>query len=240
MSVRLRQLVLAARDLEPAVAALQGLLGAPAPYRDPGVGVFGLRNAVLTSGSSFVEVISPERAGTAAGRWLDRHAGDGGYMVMVEVPDVDPVRQRLPGLGVRVVWEKELPDVVDVHLHPTDVGGCLLAVDAVSPPGSWRWAGPSWTGRVPVAPGGLRALELAVPDPQGVASRWCAVLGLPRASGPDLVLDGESRIRFTAQDDPTRQGVVGATLALPTATPRRAVVAGVELNLVPLEEDEQS
>ena len=41
------------------------------------------------------------------------------------------------------------PDIVDVHLHPRDTGGVLLALDAVDPPGSWRWAGPAWTGEQP-------------------------------------------------------------------------------------------
>src|SRR5215208_3455104 len=46
------------------------------PYGDPGVAYFGLRNAVMPLGDTFVEVVSPIGEGTAAGRFLDRR-GDG-------------------------------------------------------------------------------------------------------------------------------------------------------------------
>ncbi len=55
---RLRQLVLADADLS-GVGHLQELLAAPEPFRDEGIARFGLVNAVLNVGSSFVEVIAP-------------------------------------------------------------------------------------------------------------------------------------------------------------------------------------
>ena len=233
---RLRQLVLAAHDLEPVVDQLQSLLGAPTPYRDPGVGQFGLRNAVLNAGTGFVEVVSPTTDGTAAGRWLARHGGDGGYMLMAELDDITAARARLETAGVRVVWEIALPDVVDLHLHPKDVGGTLLALDAVDPPGSWRWGGPAWTGTVPAAGGGLREVVLAVADAAGVAQRWADVLAVPYDGGAHLTLAAGQRVRFTTEPDPARHGVVAATLALPGAVPTDTVIAGVSLTVVPLEE----
>ncbi|HEX7609616.1 MAG TPA: hypothetical protein VF380_02985, partial [Solirubrobacteraceae bacterium] len=77
--VRLRQAVIVARELEPVAAALRGALGLSEPFRDPGVGEFGLENVVFALGDCFLEVISPLRDGTAAGRYLERHGGDGGY-----------------------------------------------------------------------------------------------------------------------------------------------------------------
>lgn len=228
--MRLRQLVLAARELEPAVAALRDLLEAPEPYRDPGVGAFGLRNAVVQAGSTFVEVVSPAREGTAVGRWLDRSGGDGGYMLMLDLPDVAPVRARLAPMGVRVVHELELPDVVDVHLHPKDVGGCLLAVDEVHPAGSWRWGGPAWTGQAPPVAGGLTAVEIGVADPAAVAARWRGLLGLP-GEGSALGLTHGDAITFTGPED---RGITRAALALPVEAGRSAVVAGVQLDLVPV------
>jgi hypothetical protein len=76
--VRLRQAVLVARDLDAVVAELREALGLGEPFRDPGVGAFGLRNAVMALGDTFVEVVSPVREGTSAGRHLDRRGGDGG------------------------------------------------------------------------------------------------------------------------------------------------------------------
>ena len=234
---RLRQVVLAARDLAPALDAARELLGAGAPYRDPGVGHFGLANGVLSAGDAFVEVVSPTTGGTSAGRWLDRRGGaeggDGGYMLMAEVPDAGEAEARVTALGVRVVFASRLPDVVDLHLHPRDTGGCLLALDAVHPPGSWRWGGPDWTGTAPPRDGGLVEVVVGAPDPDATAARWRTVLGLPEAQGPDLALDGQ-RVRFLAADDPAGQGVLEAVLALPVPAAREARVAGTRLVVRPV------
>ncbi|TFG92391.1 MAG: hypothetical protein E4H11_09500, partial [Myxococcales bacterium] len=82
--VRLRQVAFVARELEPVVEALCDVLDVEVAYRDPGVGVFGLHNALMPLGDSFLEVVSPERLGTTAGRLLERRGGDGGYMVIVQ------------------------------------------------------------------------------------------------------------------------------------------------------------
>ena len=232
--LRLRQLVLAARDLAPAVACLRELLGAGEPYRDPGVAAFGLGNAVLTAGTDVVEVVTPQAPGSAVGRWLDRRGQDGGYMLMVDGPPSLLSRDRLAGLGVRVVHETVLPDITDLHLHPKDVGGVLLALDTVDPPGSWRWAGPAFTGTAPSTRGGLRAVTVAVDDPRGVAERWADVLELPRQGSALRLDDGRQTVRFVPADGPS--GAVAATFALPVASPRSAVVAGVALDVVPLDQ----
>ena len=99
LGVRLRQAVLVARDLEPACGRLAGGLGLGAPFHDPGVGLFGLRNAVYALGEDFLEVVSPEQEGTAAGRQLERR-GDGGYMLIFQVDDLAAARARAERLGI--------------------------------------------------------------------------------------------------------------------------------------------
>lgn len=211
--------------------------GAEPPYRDPGVGAFGLVNAVLAVGCDFVEVVSPQVEGTAAGRWIDRHGGDGGYMLMVDGPPSLVDRQRLSALDLRVVHESVHPDITDLHLHPKDVGGVLLALDTVDPPGSWRWGGPAWTGTAPPARGGLRSVRIAVDDPEAVARRWAAVLDLPDPDGrAQLALDGGEVLEFVDAAG-SACGAVAATFELPVSRPRSAVVAGVVLDVEPLELD---
>ncbi len=83
-------------------------------------GSFGLQNAVFTAGDTFVEVVSPVREGTTAGRYLERRGGDTGYMAIFQV--------------------------AGTHLRPRDVPGAIVSIDWADPPGSWRWAGPAWTG----------------------------------------------------------------------------------------------
>jgi hypothetical protein len=202
---RIRQVVLAAADLEAVCGAIEQQLGTRDAYRDEGVGHFGLHNAVYSIGDSFLEVVSPVRGDTAVGRHLDRCHGDAGYMVMFEVADAAETRRRLDTLGVRVVWDTTHPDIVDLHLHPKDVGGALVALDITDPVGSWRWGGPQWTAVVPdPAPGGVRALTVAVSEPNKVARRWAEVVGIDAGDDNVLRLDGgRQEIRFTESDGST-------------------------------------
>ena len=71
--VRLRQAVLVAAELDPLASELREALALGEPYRDPGVAEFGIVNAVFAIGDCFLEVIAPERADTAAARYLASH-----------------------------------------------------------------------------------------------------------------------------------------------------------------------
>jgi len=191
---RLRQVALVAHDCGQVAGQLRAAFGWGEPYQDPGVGRFGLANAVFAAGDTFVEVVAPRQAGTTAGRYLERRGGDGGYMAIFQVPDLAAARARLPGLGVRVVWTADLPDIAGTHLHPKDVPGAIVSLDWAEPAGSWRWAGPAWTGRVPDrAPGGgVTGVTIEVADPAAAAARWAAVLGIP-GGGPGDGAGGSGR-----------------------------------------------
>ena len=108
---RLRQVALVARDCDQVADELSRTFGWAPPFHDPGVGQFGLTNAVFAAGDTFVEVVAPVQAGTTAGRYLERRGGDGGYMAIFQVPDLAAARRRVAGLGVRVVWTADLPDI---------------------------------------------------------------------------------------------------------------------------------
>ena len=184
--VRLRQAVLAARDLEPAVARLRAELALGEPYTDPGVAHFGLRNAVFAIGDTFLEVVSPAEEGTAAGRLLDRRGGDCGYMAMFQVDDLTATRQRARAAGVREVFEVELEDMAEVHLHPSDMRGAIVSASRPEPPDSWRWGGEGWAERS--APCGVAGMTVAVADAVAASERWTKVLGaLP--PGVEFVAD---------------------------------------------------
>lgn len=243
-AVRLRQVALVARELAGVASALATALGVDRPYVDPGVGAFGLENAVFAVGDTFLEVVAPVRGGTTAGRYLDRLGGDGGYMAIFQVADLPAARQRISDLGVRVVWQADLPDIAGTHLHPRDVPGAIVSVDAADPPGSWRWAGPPWTRTAPAGAadrGGVVGLEVAVADPVAAAERWAAVLGVPVADGGagiDLV-DARQRIRFTSAGGGP-EVITAVTVALPldvAAGPTAVEVGGVRLDLVARDED---
>ena len=122
-----------ARDCVQVAGELRRVFGWPPPFHDPGVGQFGLTNAVFAVGDTFVEVVAPARPGTTAGRYLERRGGDGGYMAIFQVRDLAAARRRVAGLGVRVVWTAELPDIAATHLHPGDVPGAIVSLDWAVP-----------------------------------------------------------------------------------------------------------
>src|SRR5262249_56622564 len=126
--------------------ALAAVLGCEVGSRAPGVGDLGLHTAALPVGTQFLEVVSPVRDGTTAGRFLDKRGGDGGYMVILQTADLDADRRRLSALGVRLVWQVTLDDIATVHLHPRDVGGAIVSIDQPRPAASWRWGGPEGRG----------------------------------------------------------------------------------------------
>jgi len=197
--LRIRQIVFVVRDLAPSSARLAALLALDPPYRDPGVAEFGIDNAVFAFGDQFIELISPVRPGTAAGRHLDRR-GEGGYMVILQTDDFDRDRARVRALGVRTVWEKALPDIRAMHLHPKDIGGAIVSIDQPVPAASWRWGGPDWR-RQEGARGRQRVVGVMLEshDPAAMAGRWAEVLGLPGPTpdGPThrLALE-EGELRF--------------------------------------------
>jgi Glyoxalase-like domain len=187
MSLRIRQIVLAARDLDAILGDLQNVLGVQVAFRDPQVAEFGLHNAVMPIGDQFLEVVSPLRPGTAAGRLLERR-GDSGYMILLQTDDLDRARARTERCGVRVVWSAAHPDIRAIHLHPKDIGGAIVSLDQPTPPASWRWAGPDW--QKFVARDGARRVvdaEIEAADPEAMARRWADVLGLDEPAERDGV-----------------------------------------------------
>jgi predicted enzyme related to lactoylglutathione lyase len=217
---RLRQAVVAAVDLDATAAALERHFGVHDPFHDKGVGHFGLRNAVYALGDTFIEIVSPTQDDTAAGRQIARAGGDCGYMCMFELADADATRQRVQAAGARLVHDNSHPDIVDLHLHPKDVPGAIVALDISDPVGSWRWGGPEWTATIPPhGPGGLLGLTVAVHEPETVAGIWSGLLGLSR-HGTTITLDGGAQ---TIEFVPVAPTEVERIVEVRAAAPGRSV-----------------
>jgi len=228
---RLRQAVVAAIDLDETCAAIERKLGGRAPFHDEGVGHFGLRNAVYALGDTFLEVVSPIRDETAAGRQIARAGGDCGYMCMFELADEQATRARIADAGARLVHDHSHPDIVDLHLHPKDVPGAIVALDITNPVGSWRWGGPAWTAMIPDhAPGGLRGLTVAAHDPEKLALIWAQLLGVPAEGGRIALDDGEQDLLFVPCDPTEVERIVEVRLAGPDLS-GETQIAGVRFVL---------
>lgn len=224
MRMRLRQIVMVAADLDAAERRIERELGVELCYRDPGVATFGLRNALFPVGDQLLEVVSPTEPGTTAGRQLDRRGGDSGYMVILEVDDLTPLRRRFDEYGARIVFEAAGDGIVGLHLHPADVGGAILSVDRADTWGEWPWAGPDWRDHVRTdVVTEVLAVVIEADDPAAMASRWADLLGCETVDGRIAMSDG-GQVRFVQASD-RGEGVSGFVLR--AADPERVGVTTI-------------
>ena len=222
---RLRQICLVAHDLEKAAEDICAVLGIEVCHRDPNVGKYGLSNVLMPIGTSFLEVVAPNEPGhaTAAGRYLERRRGDGGYMVINDCDDVAPFRQRAEALAIRRIAERSEPDKADLmQLHPRDTGGCILEIDhhvgGDALDGHYQWAGLHWqqhirTDRVTAITGA----EVQSDEPAALAARWSQVIGKPvdgNIDGTASIRLDNAVLRFARASDGRGEGLGGVSLAV--------------------------
>ena len=226
--LRLRQIAMVAPDLAAVEAEVGSAFAAEVCYRDPGVGKYGLHNALWALGGTFLEALAPTQADTTAGRYMARRGGATGYMVILDSGDLDGVRARLAAQNVRIVEDLTVGDAAlhatALHLHPRDTGGCLLSIDAHGPDngmlGNYMWAGRSWHHRA-IADLAITGAVMACDDPAATAARWGAILDSPaqlHGAGWRITLD-QGAIDFIQVSEPRGEGLAAiriAGLASPT------------------------
>ena len=231
--MRLRQLVLVARELRPVEQAITSELDVEVCYRDPGVGHFGLRHGLYAFGDRLLEVVAPKQPGTTAERYLDRR-GDGGYMVIVQVDDLAAHRERIVETDTRIVFDATAPGIHGIHLHPADVGGAILSIDQADPPESWAWAGPDWAYHATSSVGAdLVGAEIQADNPDAVAARWSVVLDRPVTDARTIELD-DATVRFVEATDGRGDGLAAIdVLAVDRARAGESLaLGGVRFDLV--------
>ena len=221
MWLRLKQICLVARELMPVEEHLNEVLGINVCFRDPGVGFFGLENALFPIGNQLLEVVAPIEADTAGGRYLDRRGGDGGYMVITQCDDHSPRLTRVEELGIRIAHQFDNEHFLNMQLHPKDTGATFFEIDeqlgegAYDIDGPWAPAGPDWqraknTDRVD----GILAAELQCDDPGAVAKKWSDIAEIPLDRELKLELDNSS-LRFIPCSDGRPEGLGGLDLSAP-------------------------
>ena len=197
MTLRLRQICLVAPVLEPAVQALQGLFGLPVCHRDPAVGAYGLENALFVFGHQFVEVVAPLHDGMAAGRFVQRSGGLGGYMAIFDTHDPERRHAHVQALGVRVAHVLDHPGFRGIQLHPRDCRAAMLEFDRTQGnddiDGAYAPAGPHWqrARRTDLARG-LPLVDMGSPQPDDLAAHWARIIDVPLQQGDD----GAPQLRF--------------------------------------------
>jgi len=217
--LRLRQVCLVASDLARETALIKSVFGLKECYRDENVGKYGLENVLFPVGSGFIEIVSPTRPGTAAGRFLERHGGRYGYMVILDCDDPGRRQRHAESLGLRVANVIRHGDYLGVQLHPKDTGAAMLEFNSTiggsDSMGPYAPAGPNWQAAVRESVvRRLMAVEIECPDAGRFAANWGRILERPvQALGAD-----KYRIALDA----------GTINFLPGSRPE-AVFAGVEL-----------
>ena len=219
--LRLRQVCLVAADLARETARIESLLGLEVCHRDPNVAKYGLENVLFPVGTSFLEIVSPTRPGTTAGRFLERHGGNYGYMVILDCDDPERYRRRAESLGVRVANLIRHDAYFGVQLHPKDTGAAMLefnsTVGGADPMGPYGPAGPHWQRAIRrERTRSLLAVEIESPDPEQLAERWASIFGRP----VQKLGNGRCRITFDT-----------GTIEIVPSTSSESVFAGVNLEV---------
>jgi hypothetical protein len=213
--LRLRQICLVAPQLEPVISDIAGIMGLEVCYRDGNVEKYGLVNALLPVDTILLEVVAPFRDGTAAGRFLDKSAGRGGYMAIFCCEDPDARGARANAMGVRTANVITHAPYQGVQLHPRDCRAAFIEFNHTEGSdeilGAYPPAGPDWQKfiRTDVTQA-LTGVEMQSPEPENLAAHWGRIIGIPVSKqhdgAPELKLPN-GRIRFVRGDTEIMSGL---------------------------------
>ena len=196
-AVRLRQICLVAPHIEPVVGDIAEIMGLNVCYRDGNVAKYGLENALLPVDTILLEVVAPTQPGTAAGRFIDKTNGRGGYMAIFSCDDPDERGRHAEKMGVRIANVIDHAPYRGVQLHPRDCRAAFIEFNHTAGSdnilGAYPPAGPDWQKSIRKdVTQALIGVEMQSPDPQGLAEHWGKIIGIPvskyQSGKPELAL----------------------------------------------------
>jgi len=195
--LRLRQICLVAPHLEPVISDISAIMGLEICYRDGNVAKYGLENALMPVDTILLEVVAPTQAGTAAGRFLDKTSGRGGYMAIFCCDDPDARGKHANGIGVRTANVITHAPYHGVQLHPRDCRAAFIEFNHAEGSddilGIYPPAGPDWQKSIRKdVTQALTGVEMQSPAPLGLAEHWGRITGIAVSKGaggePELKL----------------------------------------------------
>ncbi len=216
--VRLRQVCLVAPALAAPERTLAAVLGAGPCHRDPHLARYGLENVIFRLGDRFIEIVAPIEDGTAAGRFLARSGGQGGYMAIFDCPDPEERGEAAETLGVPVVNRMRVETYLGVQLHPKACRAAMIEFNrtdgGAALDGPYWPAGPDWQAAPQTDPlCHLDAVTLDSPTPGDLAAHWGRLLDRP-VTGANTLDAGGVALHFREG-----QRECLSTLSLRTADP---------------------
>ncbi len=223
--IRIRQIAICAPDIRPVEREVERALDITPVHRDqPGPPIW-MFNGVFAVGNTFLEILQPERPEAPTQKFLEKQGGAAGYMLILQVDDLDKARARAEAADVRIVMDMPLREYhgvkgAGIHLHPGDTGGVLTSFDWMEDWDSWAWAGRAWPWhcRTDVV-SGIVAAEVSSAEPDRVGARFSELLGRQLDDDRSIALD-DTRIRFVEGPAGSRDRLTGIDM---TATDRTRV-----------------
>jgi hypothetical protein len=216
-SVRIRQVALCTDDIWRDEQRIVAELGVAGVHRDP-PNVFEMRNTVFAVGDTFLEILQPESERAPSAKFLAKRGGPGGYMLIMQVDDIDAARRRVDALGIRVVHDAPPTrlngvEASAVHLHPGDTGGAIMSFDHMSPADGWAYAGRAWKDHVHTeVVERIVGVELTSAEPDALADRFARLVGRDLGTGRAIHLD-DSVVRIVEGAPGTRDQLSAVELA---------------------------
>jgi Glyoxalase-like domain len=224
--LRLRQICLVAPRLESAISDIAAIMGLSVCYRDGNVAKYGLENALLPVDTILLEVVAPFQDGTAAGRFLQKTGGRGGYMAIFCCDDPDARGKHANAIGVRTANVITHAPYRGVQLHPRDCRAAFIEFNHTDGSddvlGPYPPAGPDWQKSIRKdVTQALTGVEMQSPEPEALAKHWGRILEIPvskNAGGePELKLPNASFAFVKGKSDlmsglTFKAGNVGAVL----------------------------
>jgi len=181
--MRLRQICLVAPHLEPVIGDISSIMGLNVCYRDGNVAKYGLENALLPVDTILLEVVAPFQPGTAAGRFIDKTGGRGGYMAIFCCDDPDARGRHAKAMGVRVANVIDHAPYHGVQLHPRDCRAAFIEFNHTDGSddilGPYPPAGPDWQKSIRKdMTQALVGVGMQSPDPHDLAQHWGRIIGV--------------------------------------------------------------
>ena len=219
----LRQVVLLTADLENALATARAGLEVPQGFRDvSGMAAIGFVHEIFGFDHTYVEVCQPADPESRLGQRVATR-GDFGFMVVVQVDDVEAMVGRARDIGIAPLFVKDHHGNTVSQWHPRDLG-TLAEFDQIRPADAWHFAPDVYAARGAGVVEDIVAVHVSVPHPEDMARRWAVVLDAALEDDGTSVDAGGRSIHFA--DVP---GVSGLHAVDCRATDRSRV--GSELQL---------
>lgn len=226
----IRQIVLLVPDLDAALAEFREVFGFTSGTRDEEeMARLGFEHEIFTFSDTFLEICAPLSPDSHPGKLVER-LGSCGYMVDVQVEDLDAVIARGADAGIAPLFVQDFGDHRISQWHPKSLG-TLAEFDQVNPHDTWHFAPRIFEAGCSDVALDIVGAELAAADPAQLAALWADLVQAPLQGDTTLHL-GETTLRFSLAAE--RLGLVAVDVLAtdPARVGETVHLSGVDFHFV--------